>query len=458
MTPTLTILDDQFYRLTSAIFSAPGLEGAAYVLCGRSESGDELRLLARSVIPVEAAHYLVREPLRLSIDSASYTAVAKRARQAGESIVFVHSHPGGFPTFSSQDDREEPKLHRFFRDRVPDAPHGSLMISGPSGVEGRVWTTSGWVPMTRVRVIGRRFRFLDRADERGAMPEFFDRQVRAFGPEIQKVLGRLHVGVVGAGGTGSAIIGQLARLGVGTLSIFDGELFDATNSNRVYGSSTRDAGRLKVDIAADMVRHMGLGTDVRTYPRHITDLATARRLRDCDVIFGCTDKHAPRGILVQLSLRYFIPVFDMGVKIDSSEGTIRGITGRVTILLPGEACLFCRNRISARMIALESLSPEERQALADEDYAPEIEGTAPAVIPFTTVVSAQAVAELLHRLTGFMGQERRSSEVLLFLNESRTRTNRAAAGAECLCSQAEHWGRGDTKRFLAVSWPTPATV
>jgi molybdopterin/thiamine biosynthesis adenylyltransferase len=199
---------------------------------------------------------------------------------------------------------------------------------------------------------------------------------------------------------------------------------------------------------------MGLGTIVQAYADHITDFETARRLRDFDAVFGCTDKHTPRGILVQLALRYLIPVIDTGVKIDSADGTIKGVAGRVTTLLPGEACLFCRGRISADVIRLEALSPAERSALVDENYAPEIDTPSPAVIPFTTAVASQAISEFLHRLTGFMGEARRSSEVLLLFADSRVRTNREPSGAGCLCAQQQHWGIGDTKRFLGVSWMT----
>src|SRR5688500_10935071 len=48
------------------------------------------------------------------------------------------------------------------------------------------------------------------------------------------VLGRLKVGVVGLGGTGSAVVEQLARLGVGELLLCDPQEFESTNVNRVY--------------------------------------------------------------------------------------------------------------------------------------------------------------------------------------------------------------------------------
>lgn len=450
---TLTILEQQFEELSGGVFSVPGIEGAAYLLCGNSVTEGETRLLVREVHPVADHHYLVREPYRLSIDSASYAAIAKRARAMNASVVFVHGHPGGPDDFSEQDDREEPKLHEFLAARAPGKPHGSFVITPQGRGAARVWGGHGWAPVARVRVIGGRFRFMDNVVDEAPLPEFFDRQVRAFGPEVQRLLKRLHVGVVGVGGTGSPVIEMLARLGVGTISEFDGDAFDATNVSRVYGSKVKDGGRNKTKISAAHIREIGLGTVVRSYARHITEEEAAKRLRECDIIIGCTDRHAPRGILVQLALRYLIPVLDTAVKIDAPDEVIRGVFGRVTTIIPGEACLFCRGRISPEMIRLESLSPEEQRVLADEGYAPQLEGNNPAVIPFTTAVAAQAVSEFVHRLTGFMGEERRSSEVLMLFHESSVRKNRTPPEADCLCSQRELWGRGDGRDFLGLTWP-----
>ena len=175
---------------------------------------------------------------------------------------------------------------------------------------------------------------------------------------------------------------------------------------------------------------------------------------DCDVVFGCTDKELPRAILVQLVLRYSIPVFDLGVLIDSHDGTISGVYGRVTTLLAGEACLFCRGRISAETIRVEALSDTDRQSQARDGYAPELQEPAPAVIAFTSATASAAVSEFLHRLTGFMGPERQSSEVLLALDQSRIRTNRLEPRENCMCGNQELWGRGDAQPYLDMVWTT----
>src|SRR5437879_288799 len=119
MNYSISFLEQQYEQLLSIIFAKLGAEGAAYVLCGRSRTSGEERLLAREIIPVREEHYLKRTNVRLSICSDSYVPVAKRARDLKQSILFVHSHPNGVPEFSTQDDDEEPRLMEFFYSRAP---------------------------------------------------------------------------------------------------------------------------------------------------------------------------------------------------------------------------------------------------------------------------------------------------------------------------------------------------
>ena len=148
-----------------------------------------------------------------------------------------------------------------------------------------------------------------------------------------------------------------------------------------------------------------------------------RQLTDCDVIFGCTDDNAGRLILSRLASYYLIPVIDCGVLLSSGEkGILGGIDGRVTTLVPGQACLVCRDRIDLARASAELLTPDERSRRVDEGYAPALGRTEPAVVAFTTLVAATAVSELLERLIGY-GPEPRPSEVLLRIHEREVSTN-----------------------------------
>jgi ThiF family len=73
------------------------------------------------------------------------------------------------------------------------------------------------LPIETIRIIGNRFRF-HRNNETPPDERFFQRQVLAFGNPLQSVLKNIHVGVVGVGGTGSSVVEQLIRLGVGRIT------------------------------------------------------------------------------------------------------------------------------------------------------------------------------------------------------------------------------------------------
>lgn len=447
----IVMLEPQLEELRLRLFDRPGVEGAAFLLCGQSVSEHAVRLIVHTVVPIADEDFLRREAYGLSIASSALTRVAKLAKYESLSVIFAHSHPEGVPEFSEQDDREEARLLPFLQARVPDRVHGTVVLT-EHHIQGRLYVPEQ-IAVDEIVVVGDRIRSWTPQPAVDVEP-FFDRQVRAFGPDIQRLLRRLRVGIVGVGGTGSPVAEQLCRLGVGHLRLFDGDAFAGTNVNRVYGSKLTDEGRSKVELAKEHLESIGLGTSVEIVPQHITYEAAARALRDCDIVFGCTDKELPRAILVQLAMRYGIPVFDLGVLIDSRDGAITGVHGRVTTLLPGEACLFCRGRITAEAIRIEALSAEDRARQAKDGYAPELEEPAPAVIAFTTATASAAVMELLHRLTGFMGAERRSSEVLLAFDQTRQRTNRLKPRDGCICEDRSFWGRGDIEPYLEMVWPT----
>jgi hypothetical protein len=454
---TVTFREADYARLIGHLFADRTVERAAHLLCGISESAVETRLLVRDVIPTAAEDVIEASGTHMRIASRSFIRVLKRADRERCAFVFVHSHPGGYERHSPQDDVEERKLFGTAHVRVSNVGvHASLVLSDPGRPNGRVWLADGTVrAVDRVRVIGDRFRFCDDVESLPPTPEFFDRQVRAFGKDIQALLGRLTIGVVGGGGTGSAITEQLLRLGVGTLVVADGQRFERSNVNRVYGSRVSDDGTPKVDLLARLADGVGLGTKFISVDRPITFRSALETFKQCDLIFGCTDEEWGRSLLTRFALYYLTPVIDMGVRIDSEDGQIHSVQGRLTTLMPGAACLFCRGRLTSRRVALESLrvlAPDEAERLRAEGYVPELDDPSPAVITFTSSVAAGAVNELLHRLTGYMGAERRSTEVLYYFDGGRVATNTRMPAEDCLCSDTRRWGRGDRSPFLDVTW------
>jgi molybdopterin/thiamine biosynthesis adenylyltransferase len=283
----------------------------------------------------------------------------------------------------------------------------------------------------------------------------FSRQVDVISSELQSSLASLRVGVVGLGGTGSATIAQLARLGVGEFVLVDPDQIERSNVNRVHGAALRDVGLEKRQVSEDFVRSVGLGATVRSIYGNVADEMTAKTVGTCDLVFGCTDDELGRSILSRLAYACLTPVFDMAVKIDPHEGMIRNVDGRVTTLLPNEACLECRERITGEGIRADSLrkySPEQAEVLERDGYIGRADLNAPAVVTFTTAIASYALNELLHRLMGLYGESRKSSEILVRFLDRQVRTNRKLKRDGCYCYRDDFIGSGDKRPFLGLMW------
>ncbi|MDR3714773.1 MAG: ThiF family adenylyltransferase [Puia sp.] len=454
---TITFLEREYRWLTQHLFDGSNREKAAYALCRIAASGEENRLLVRKIIPVTAEDTLDSSEVHMKIRSISFIRAMKEANDSKQLFVFIHSHPRGFLRHSEKDDAEESELFRtaYLRIRTQGL-HGSVVLSSPDHPVGRVWMENGThAEMDLVRVIGDRFKFHFSSAGSEPVPEFFDRQVRAFGEDVQRLLQRLHVAVVGAGGTGSAVIEQLIRLGVGKLTIIDGERLEKSNVNRVYGSGTDDEGMEKIEIARRSAARIGLSTRMEIVNSPISYRFSASRLKTADFIFGCTDDQLGRSILSNMAIYYGIPVLDMGVRIDSQEGVIRSIEGRVTTLLPEKPCLYCWGKITPKGVLRDSLAqtdPQQLQELIRQGYADELETPAPAVIPFTSAIASFAVMELLNRLTGFMEGDEPEQEVWFRFDWSVIKRRNHEPDERCRCGNSYFILRGDADPFLDLTW------
>lgn len=458
---SLTFTETQYDQLTTHLFEGPAdVERAAYLLCRLSVTATQTRLLVREVLPVSQSEVAAASSHGMSIPAVSFARAMKRAHDTKHCFAFVHSHPGGRAEFSHQDDVEERKLFDTAAIRVGSGPHASVVVSDNGELTGRIWI-DGQEPisLTQIRVIGRSFRFLGRSQVQVSL-DIFDRQVRAFGSRLQELLQTLTIGVVGAGGTGSAVCEQLIRLGVGHLQVFDGDMVAASNVTRLYGAGMADIGMSKVENIRRLAERIGLRTHVTAVPQFITFRSAAQRLRDCDVVFGCTDDEWGRSILNRLAVYYYIPVIDMGVRIASTAGVIDSVQGRVTVLAPGTSCLFCRGRIGGQIAAevIRATDPRAAENLRQEGYVPELEEPAPSVISFTTAVASSAVIEFIQRLTGFMGTDRTATEILHLFDQTRTRTNSRPSDPDCVCSNPDKAGRGDSEPFLDSTWRPEAAA
>jgi molybdopterin/thiamine biosynthesis adenylyltransferase len=459
LTATL-VLPDSVSRQIEDISRQP-LETAGVLLVSVVPSSERaIRLLGREYHPVPTGAYLRRQEDSLSIASDGYVRALARAEDLGAAALWVHTHPGdgSSPQPSDHDEVVDRQLAETFRLRTGSDYYGALIVS-PSGAglrfSGHVGTDRGpELQIDRLWCVGDRFR-LTHSIYRPA-PEglgMFDRNVRAFGPAVQNTLRDLTVGLVGCGGTGSAVAEQLVRLGVRRFVLLDPDTLTESNLTRVYGSQATDIGQQKVEICARNLRGIAPDVACETVPAMLTTSSAAKRLIHCDVVFGCTDDNAGRLVLSRMPTYLLTPVIDCGVLLSSQgEGQLTGIDGRVTLVLPEHACLLCRGRIDVARASAELMTPDERVKLADEGYAPALGRTEPAVVTFTSLVASAAVSELLERLIGY-GPTPRPTEILLRCHEREISVNQASSKPKHYCDPgAGKVGRGPSDPLFDMAW------
>jgi hypothetical protein len=419
-----------------------------------------LRLLAIHWHPVPEVAYRRRTDRQLQVSSEGFVPPLRHAEGTKAVPIWFHTHPGeGASPLSSDNDRAvDHVLAPLFRLRA-DSPYYGQLTASPAGAG---WRFSGHLEgdderlvIERLWTVGERFSLTHHVNVRRGLPAArFERHVRAFGGHVQQVLQDLTVAVVGCGGTGSAVAELLVRLGVRQLILVDPDVLSESNLTRVYGSGLGDVGRHKVAVVADHLRRIVPDVQLALMENRVTAEPTARALMDADMVFGCTDDNAGRLVLSRFSAYFLTPLIDCGVVLTSTtDGTLDGIFGRVTAVTPGAACLVCRGRIDLVQAQAEMLPSRERGVRVAEGYAPALPGVEPAVVTFTSAVAAQAVAELLERLTGY-GPTPVPNEVLLRFHDREISTNCAAPCPRHYCHpEAGKLGRGLTDSYLEQVWP-----
>lgn len=120
------------------------------------------------------------------------------------------------------------------------------------------------------------------------------RVLAGFGDVAQRRLAAAHVAVVGAGGLGSPAVLALAAAGVGTITVIDDDLVEASNLQRQVMHRVSDVGAAKVDSAVRIAADLSPTTVVHPL-RAVLTRANARELLDgAHVVIDGTDTFETR--------------------------------------------------------------------------------------------------------------------------------------------------------------------
>ena len=144
------------------------------------------------------------------------------------------------------------------------------------------------------------------------------------------LLSQKKVCVLGLGGLGGYIVEMLSRIGVGSLTLVDGDVFDETNLNRQLFSSMNNLGSSKALEAEKRVKGINPLTKVIPVYEFVDSSNAMKIIANHDVIVDALDS---------IDLRKYIAKVCTELNLPLVHGAIAGWYGQVATIYPNDTTL-----------------------------------------------------------------------------------------------------------------------
>jgi len=161
--------------------------------------------------------------------------------------------------------------------------------------------------------------------DRDIVPERYARNMKSFTTRDQKTLLESCVTVVGNGGLGGTVAETLARIGVGSLILIDGDSFEESNLNRQLFSTEALIDQPKAVAAADRITSVNATIQVTHHCCNLEDGNAHKLIAGSDVTADCLDNLPTRFTLQKASQTAGIPMV---------SAAVGGHSGHLTTIFP----------------------------------------------------------------------------------------------------------------------------
>lgn len=161
----------------------------------------------------------------------------------------------------------------------------------------------------------------------GIIPERYARNIKTLTPADQIRLLESRVCIVGAGGLGGSVIDILARIGVGSLTVVDGDRFDDSNLNRQLLSEETLLDTGKAAAAAARVARVNAAVRVRSRSVFLDAANAPGLLESAHVVVDCLDNVISRFVLQDAAGHVGAPMV---------SAAVGGTFGQITTVFPGD--------------------------------------------------------------------------------------------------------------------------
>lgn len=144
------------------------------------------------------------------------------------------------------------------------------------------------------------------------------------------ILREKRVLVAGCGGLGGHVIDQLARIGIGSIRVADGDVFESSNLNRQLLSSVPLLGVNKARAAVDHIHRVNPDILTEAAETFIKEDNVHALLADCDIVLDALDNIPSRRLLAAACADASIPYI---------YGAIQGWVAQAAVSMPGDGLI-----------------------------------------------------------------------------------------------------------------------
>lgn len=157
--------------------------------------------------------------------------------------------------------------------------------------------------------------------------ERYDRNFDTLTRAQQATLASSRVAVLGLGGLGGGVSEMLARIGVGHLTLIDGDVFEPSNLNRQLFCTEALVGTSKAGAAEKRIRAVNSTVQVTAKAQYADSGNLYEMIKGTGLVVDCLDSIPARFMLQEAAKKARIPLV---------AGAIAGVTGQVTVIFPDD--------------------------------------------------------------------------------------------------------------------------
>ena len=162
------------------------------------------------------------------------------------------------------------------------------------------------------------------------MENRYTRNMNTFSLDENQQFKKFNICVVGCGGLGGYVLEMLGRLGIGSITGIDGDVFDETNLNRQILSTEEVLGREKAMVAEERMKAVNSEVHFNPIVAFMDEGNAEDILKGHHLVVDALDNIKTRKIVAAACEKLGIPLI---------HGAIAGWYGQVSANLPGDGTL-----------------------------------------------------------------------------------------------------------------------